>query len=751
VVNDAAMTEISAPIVRAIDDLGQAAVEYGIITREQFERNRGEYLHRSYLKHEGEFTGLGKFIHSQQRKQNRKVKGDSAKGRGIQIRVKTDKVMQHVPTGWYGISVRGQKPDMQMLNGQKFTVLENPGIILDRTETLDGVEKADQKRTIGTVYWPVSQPVPAKYEAWRKRGTFEVRGSRGDKVTLWRDYSKAEREHMGEILDARYNIAKTFQTLSSDLAMGKFFADVSQNPEWFQRDTPLDGEVLSAGEARSLNTLSKADWVEVPDTTVAQSAGTKQWGALSGGYVRAEIWRDLNELDKMHNPGTWRKILTQWKLNKTARSPVVHMNNVISNVVLMDLADVRMNDLYKGIVSYRKKDEYWRAAQKYGAFEGTFINEEIRRQVLGPILDELTKQNMDADTSAEGTLQSASRMAYIIWSGVKKFDNGMTNLYQIEDELFRMATYMRRLDLGDSPIDAARMAREQFLDYDIRAPWINAARRTVLPFISYTYRAIPVVAQSIIHRPWKVAKYFTLAYIANSLAYLLAPGDEDEERRTMRGHQQGMTWIGTPRMLRMPWHDEHGNPVFMDIRRWIPAGDVYDMNQGSSALPVPAPVQFGGPLMLGFEFALNKQAFTGREIVSRDTDTTSEAAAKTANWLYKSWMPSAAYVPGSYYWDKVWRASDGARDILGRPYSVPQALLSSIGIKVQPHDVGLGYEFRSRDLAAQARIIKGDMRRAESDRQRGIITQGEFMKIKSRARTKMLRLNAEQLKLSGRD
>jgi hypothetical protein len=745
------MEAVATPIRHAIDELGQAAVEYGVITREQFERNRGAYLHRSYLKHEGEFTGLGKFIHSQQRKQNRKIKGDASKGRGIQVRVKTDKIMRHVPVGWYGVQKKGQKPDLQALNGQRFTVLENPGVINEASGTLEGMNTAQQQRTTETVYWPTSQPLPAKYDTWRKRGTFEVRGARGDQVTLWRDYTKAEREHMGEILDARYNIAKTFQSLSRDLAMGKFFHDVAQNPEWFQHDQPTDGEVLTAGEARTLHALSKADWVEVPDTTVAKSAGTKQWGALSGGYVRAEIWRDLNELDKMHNPGMWRKLLTQWKLNKTARSPVVHMNNVVSNLVLMDLADVRVTDLYKGILSYKAKDEHWRAAQEFGAFEGTFINEEIRRQVLDPILDELTKQNMAADTGAEGTAQTLSRMAYTIWTKVKKFDGAMTEFYQIEDELFRMATYMRRLDLGDRPIEAARTAREQFLDYDIRAPWVNVARRTVLPFIAYTYRAVPVVAQSIIHRPWKLAKYFTLAYLANSLAYLLAPGDEDEERRTMRDDQQGMTWIGTPRMLRMPWMDEHGNPVFMDIRRWIPAGDVFDMNQGNSALPIPAPIQFGGPLMLGFEFALNKQAFTGEEIVSRDTDTTGEAVAKTADWLYKSWMPSAAYVPGSYYWEKFWKASDGARDILGRPYSVPQALLSSIGLKVQPHDVKLGYEFRSRDLASQARIIEADMRRAESDRQRGIITEGEFLKVRARAKRKMERLKEKADALAGRD
>jgi len=104
-----------------------------------------------------------------------------------------------------------------------------------------------------------------------------------------------------------------------------------------------------------------------------------------------------------------------------------------------------------------------------------------------------------------------------------------------------------------------------------------------LPFISYTYRAVPVIAKSVATRPWKIAKLATSAYAMNTMGYMLAPGDEDEERRSMRDDIQGKTWLGTPRNIRMPFRDEHGNPVFMDIRRWIPAGDVFDTNQGRSA------------------------------------------------------------------------------------------------------------------------------------------------------------------------
>ena len=62
--------------------------------------------------------------------------------------------------------------------------------------------------------------------------------------------------------------------------------------------------------------------------------------------------------------------------------------------------------------------------------------------------------------------------------------------------------------------------------------------------------------------------------------------------------------------------------------------------QGSSALPIPAPLQFGGPLQLAFELMLNKQAFTGEEITNELTDTSADKAAKVADWAWKAWTPS---------------------------------------------------------------------------------------------------------------
>ena len=456
----------------------------------------------------------------------------------------------------------------------------------------------------------------------------------------------------------------------------------------------------------------------------------------------------------MRKPKVWNTILTQWKLNKTARNPVVHMNNVMSNILFMDMADVRMVDLVRAFHAMRHKSAEYEDAKKHGAFGSGYVHQELHKNVLEPLLDELLAQSYGDKRTMEAALQDLGKAAAtmgkvsdIIWKYFKKFDNGMVNVYQLEDEIFRMATYLSRLHQGDSPERAAHTARDQFLNYDIRAPWVNLARATALPFIAYTYRAVPVVAKSIATRPWKLAKYIVIAHMVNALGYALSGGDEDEERKSLRDEAQGDTWLGAPRMIRMPFRDAYGNPVFLDVRRWIPAGDVFDTNQGQGAIPIPAPLQFSGPLMLAAELALNKTAFTGEEIVNHQTDTFGDSAGKIAGWAWKSWMPAAPWVYKSWYWDKIGRSIDGGRDMLGRRYELKYALASSVGVKLTPQDVKLGLSWKFREISATIREHQDDLRQNEMDYNRKLISREVYQENKQHIMSKLKKLEEKAKEL----
>jgi len=718
-VASADMAALAEPIQAAVDQWGQEAVAYGLVSAESFERNRGTYMHRVYLKDEAEQHGLRRMVNGIMGSRRKKIIGDQYKGRGIFNEIELPRLMRDVPDWHEG--ARG-KPE----NGEKFVRLDE--MATQQQLALD--EKKTPEKVLRTVYLPVGRQIPDRYSAFRNQGTWEVRGSKNGKIVIWRDFTKEERTKLGEILDARYTFAKTAMLTAHDLSVGKFYKDISQNEDWTS-STPPDGRIIDAAEWQAGRRAYKPkdhDWVRVPETEIGSTGGKKRWGALAGKWVREEIWRDLNELEILSRPSTWRAIMTGWKKNKTARSPNVHMNNVVSNFTLMDLLDVRFQDLIDGIRSFAKGDRHYEEAFKHGAFGADMITQEIRDQVLKPILDEIARSN-SLPAGRLGLMGQASKFTELLWSKLQKLDQKMVDLYRVEDEIFRMATYLRRIQLGDTPKQAADHAREQFIDYDIRAPGIRALRNTAVPFISYTYRAGPLVAKAVATRPWKLAKYALLGYVLNALAYAVTGGDEDKERRSLREQEQGNTWVGTERMTRMPWNSQkEGFPVFLDIRRFMPAGDIVDFNQGQTALPiVPAWLMIGGPMVLGAEFFFNKQMFTGREITNDKSDDWWDKTTKTANWAWKSWMPNAPWVPSSYSNEKIWDAAWGAREkYTDRPLSLPQALLSSVGIKIKPEDMDRNFARKGREFKKVFEALKTEERDFNLDHEAGTLSDSAF-------------------------
>lgn len=749
VVPDATWKALADPIREAIDELGEQAVDLGLLDRATFEKNRATYLHRVYTVHEAEQSSLGKWVGKRMQSRRRNIIGNQLKGRGMEMAVDPKTLLEH-HADWFGKKEQIGSADKTFV-GQKFVVMHRVQAIGQGTKQIPGTGQAGRKpRVLERVFLPADKPIPAKYGSWENMGTWEVRDSRGGKYVLWRDFTKEERTRMGQILDARYTIGKTFHMMAHDLSNGWFLGEIAKNGDWTWLDansepdpaTRLDDPYNMRGGAlrAKYSGYSNYEWVKVPDSNV-QGTSRKKWGALAGKYVRAEIWRDLNQLYEINRPGVWNTILTQWKLNKTARNPVVHMNNVMSNLVLMDLADVRFRDLYRGIAAMKEGSKDYQEAKEHGAFGSNFVLSEVKRDVLDPLLNDILKQSTNDTGFFESHVGQMGRIVDKLFSAVKFADEQMVNAYQIEDEIFRMATYMRRRSLGDSPKHAARMAREQFIDYDIRAPWINAARATVLPFISYTYRLIPLLSKAIAERPWKLAKYATIAYMVNALGYMLAPGDDDDEKRAMRDHDKGITWLGVPKMLRMGWTDDYGNPVFLDMSGMIPGGNLLD---GSDThlfgAPIPSWMMFGGPLVTAAEMVANKSIFLDKEIYNKKTDSAGEIASKQLGYLWQAYAPSAPWIPGSIYMNKIGEAAMGGKDRSMHDESVAYAAAQSLGIKLKPMDVAMQKQYQKFEFDKILKEYKYQLNELGRDRARNIISESQYNSEKENVTQKINKL-----------
>jgi N12 class adenine-specific DNA methylase len=770
-------------IQRVIDKLSQEAVDLGQLDQRSYERNKFAYLHRSYAKHVLEPKGA-----KAARARTVAILGNQYKGRGTTETVAMSMVRQTAPE-WWDVARKAGKADPNLI-GKKLTRYDRLAPSGAGTQTLPGMDGRSDGRVLETVYLPADRAAPKQYAEWRKGATFEVRDVKRGDLTLWRDWTADERQKMGEIDEARFAIAKTLHGMIRDVEVGRFLGWLSRTQaKPTEAQLPAGASIVDASESL-LRAFKPGEWVKVPETTIAGTA-VKKYGELAGKYVEGPVWNEVRQA--LHTAQGFGKvygaILNAWKLSKTALSPTVHMNNIMSNFVMADWHDVTAGHVAKalriimgahdstsvqGIIGLAGKgmkaaagmadqDAARELVKRYkdsGAELGSFVVNETMKAQVDPLLAAMEAElRADPNSTAaqvgvmsalqllrQGEVGAAAKAAAGA-QGVRQVireGGNMIDLYQSEDSVFRLASWLKAKEEGKTDIEAGRIARHSFMDYNINAPWVQAARKTVLPFISYTYRAAPMLADIAMNKPHKILKLMAVAGAIDLLGSLLAGGgaDDDKVRKLLPKEKAGGVWGMVPKLIRMPWNDNNGSPVFLDIRRWVPMGDVFDLGQGHAALPIPPSLMPGGPLALAGELIANKSQFTGKPIVL-ETDTAGQKAGKVADFVYKWAAPNVLGLPGSYATTGVIDAAKGRTDAFGRERSVAQAIASSIGVKAAsyPRDI-LERNIILESKGKQAELERG-MRQLARQRSTNAISDAEFERAIGVEQGKLRKLREE--------
>jgi len=213
----------------------------------------------------------------------------------------------------------------------------------------------------------------------------------------------------------------------------------------------------------------------------------------------------------------------------------------------------------------------------------------------------------------------------------------------------------------------------------------------------------------------------------NALGYALSGGDEDKERKVLPDERAG--WIFgflAPKLIRMPWNDAHGSPVFLDVRRFIPVGDIFDLGQTHSAIPLLPVAIPGGPLAVMAELIANRSQFTGRDITKEDTDTGLEATLKVFDHVFKAMAPNIVFLPGTYAFKTVMDAGTGKTDPFGRERSIPMAVASSVGVKLAAYPRDVALQSIRLEHNAKTREIHQNIRALGRELNRNGISREEF-------------------------
>lgn len=557
----------------------------------------------------------------------------------------------------------------------------------------------------------IFKSVPKGSEAQYEAQGWEVRGqdSNGNPV-VWRDYTKAERANMNENQDGIMSFTAGYMQTQADLAKARLFKRIAEN------------EDLASKTYRQ-------DWVQIPDIPIADT-GIRKFGALGGMFVHPEVYDHMKNEFGFANQGallkTWRKALGYWKATKTVYNPVAHMNNMVSNVSMLWLAGGNPQDLVRGCRDLIKKQGYYDEAIDAGLI-GDGVDSAAIRDMFGGV------QNVKEHGALMNYLAEKSANWHVL-KPLTALKEAAEKAYRTEDEVFKFSLYTQQRNKGMSVENAREYANQFFFDYTDMPQGLRVLRDTgVLPFISYTSKAIPAIMRATLTRPHRMLAWVGAAHAINALSYMVlgAAGDEEEEKKNMPEYRQGMGLWGMPRQIRLPWNDD-GKAAFIDITRMVPLGDFTDTTNQQGGLPLPNWMMPNGPVLGAFSvLALNKDPFTGDEF-KKSYETVGDASGRYAKWLLSQWLPSSVVVPFSYHTNNVldgvksqfentW-VSDALEAIgysgrkrNGDVVKLDDALRGSIGIKT--------WGFNPQEQAAkdmrrkqfEAREIKSDMSRTRKD------------------------------------
>tara|TARA_Y100001938_G_C8093938_1_gene436887 strand:- start:257 stop:3949 length:3693 start_codon:yes stop_codon:yes gene_type:complete len=648
-----------------INKYGQMYVDYGLMDVKTFQRNANSYLRRIYSKD----------------KEAPRI-GDDLKPRGQILKVTEDdynknyKNVKAVHENGQPIMVPGGIGDPKLVNHRGWEIFDEV--------TEDGV----------------------KY-----------------KVIRW-EYTKAERLAKGEIEDAAAGIELTGSYMASTISQFKFYDDIYKTPSLSAYVKGADGKYKLNDKFKGLSdeAMNKKGYYKMPETGIKDTK-VKKYGSLSGKYVLEEVYRNLLTAQKYREMGNnalfrkYRRLNGLWKVSKTAWNPTVHVNNIFGNVFFSDFADVPLFvgtkgeggliDSFKMLAKHNSKDPYKSEtvylAQKFGVFDADFIARELKTFDFAAIK---SAYKYDANKT-EWT--NAVDIAGRVYEAVRKnkVTGTLQNWYRLEDHIFRLNAFQHRLKMGDSASDAALFARRQFIDYDIDAPIVNALRHSVTPFLAFSYRIIPLLAETAVVRPWKFAKYAALGYGLNKLGAEMGGGDAEREKQMLPEYSSGNI-LGMPFMpqkeIKLPFKSEEGQSKYINIQRFFPGGDILDLR---GTLPmVPAPLQVSGGIAGDVLFSL-----LGIDLFRR-TYVPPDSIGESLKNVGVKLIPNFPFIPGSYSTKRIDRAT---LDSNISPYREDEAewmaILSAFGFKVSNRTVGTltaakSLEFTKEMKKLEAKIAK---------------------------------------------
>lgn len=438
--------------------------------------------------------------------------------------------------------------------------------------------------------------------------------------------------------------------------------------------TLIDQATVKLAEVSEEATRTGNGWVKLPDT--------RAWGPLRGAVVDKTIAHELTGFDER---SWYTKALNAWKSIKTKFNPGTNVGNVLSNVGWAHIKGLPVWEQLLPVMTLKgPKEPYLLRAAKMmhsygpgakelaevgiighgnasmqagglslrevGKTEGleellkttrpetadvlrskgiteTNIRRRNRRDLAirataGAALGAAKGYGPDADVEDEIYGAAVGGLIGALLNG--KVRRTITKTYGHEDDIFKVALWLKMVDGGKTPDAATKYFTDRPSNFGMgrsRSPVINVLASTTHPFIRWTANALPEFASDVVDHPWRYMTLLGAAAAFNEYA------DEEEGPIPDSDVPIGQRRTGgyaLPGLTHLPWTDEQGNKAAVDVSRWTPLSAITTSAPPGTVVSsidenAPGILQPGGPVIdAAAKYGVNVDPWSGRPFLQRD-------------------------------------------------------------------------------------------------------------------------------------